>query len=159
MKIGVFYPAGNYAWSITKGVCSAFSKMKHIVTDCGANYNEPLEYHDMIFVSGPEYLWRTIRSNYTMWDNIPAVKVGWLHETVEREDYGTNKIAVDGKLPIEELRKFTPHLFTPAIQDTKYGLTFLPFGVDEDKFCPRHEDKDPFGNIYTDSLYKNRREL
>jgi spore maturation protein CgeB len=31
--------------------------------------------------------------------------------------------------------------------------------VDEEKFNPRHEDKGPFGNIYTGSVYKKRREF
>jgi hypothetical protein len=157
MRIAVFYPAGNTAWSITKGVCSALSKMKHIVTDCSEEYSSSLELYDMVFVSGPEYLYKPIRAAYPQWDSLSAVKVGWLHETVEREDYGTNVIAVDGKLPIDELKKFTPHLFTPAIQDTKYGLTFLPFGVDEDKFCPG--PKEEYGSIYTGSLYKKRKDI
>jgi hypothetical protein len=157
MKIAVFYPAGSTAWSITKGVCSAFSKMKHIITDCGSEYKESLEYYDMIFVSGPEYLWKDLRTAYPQWDSLPGIKVGWLHETVEREDYKTNPIAIDGKLPIGELKKLTPHLFTPAIQDQKYELPFLPFGVDEDKFCPGH--KEEYGSIYTGSLYKKRKDL
>jgi len=155
MKIAVFYPAGSTAWSITKGVCSAFSRMGHEVTDCGDSYTGELS-HDLIFVSGPEYLWKKLRSMYSLWDEIRAPKVGWLHETVEREDYGTNPVAVDGKLPISEIKKLTSYLFTPAIQDQKYELTFLPFGVDTKMFHPTQKEHD-FGSIYTGSLYKARR--
>src|ERR1700692_1859036 len=105
MRIAVFYPAGNTAWSITKGVRDTFSRMNHEVTDCGSDYTGPLN-HDLIFVSGPEYLCKSLRASYPQWDNFPMPKVGWLHETVEREDYSTNSIAVDGKLPIEELKRF-----------------------------------------------------
>ncbi len=156
MKIAVFYPAGYTAWSITKGVCDTFSRMGHEVTDCGADYTGPLNHH-LVFVSGPEYLWRRLREVYPEWDALPMPRVGWLHETVEREDYATNSIAIDGKLPIEEIKKLTPSLFTPATQDRKYGLQFLPFGVDTKKFFPR--DKDSGGKLYTGSLYKKRKDV
>ena len=155
MKIAVFYPSGNTAWSITKGVCSTFSKMGHEVTDCGEDYNESLIPYHFIFVSGPEYLWRKLRETYPLWDSLSATKVGWLHETIEREDYGHNKIAVDGKLPIQEIFRLVPHLYTPAIQDRGHVTGFLPFGVDTEMFHPR--GKLDFCQIYTGSLYSKRR--
>lgn len=158
MKIAVFYPSGSTAWSITKGVCSTLSRMGHEVTDCGEGYSGPLVNHHLIFVSGPEYLWKKLRDVYPSWDALSAQKIGWLHETVEREDYLTNGIAVGGSLPIEELKRLTPCLFTPAIQDQKYGLTFLPFGVDTEMFHPTYVEHD-FGSIYTGSLYKKRRDV
>ena len=157
MKIAVFYPGGSTAWSITKGVCAAFSRMGHEVTDCGNFYPETLS-HNLIFISGPEYLWRTLRNKYPNWDEIITPKVGWLHETIEREDYGTNSVAVDGKLPIGELKKLTTVLFTPAIQDQKYEMLFLPFGVDVKMFHPTQIEHD-FGSIYTGALYPKRREV
>lgn len=155
MKIAVFYPSGYTAWSITKGVCDTFSRMGHEVTDCGSDYTGTLHHH-LVFVSGPEYLWRRLREVYPDWDALPMPRVGWLHETVEREDYATNSIAVDGKLPIGELKRLTPTLFTPATQDRQYGLQFLPFGVDTKKFFPRDKQG---GSLYTGSLYKKRKEV
>lgn len=156
MKIAVFYPSEGTAWSITKGVCSALSRMGHEVLDCNEHFGDSLEEQNLIFVSGPEYLWRSIRDKYPLWDKLSMPKVGWLHETVEREDYDTNRIAVDGKLPVEELKKFTPHLFTPAVQDQKHGMQFLPCGVDTKMFHPRGKSI-WCDSIYTGSIYKKRR--
>ena len=156
MRVAVFYPSVETAWSITKGVCSTLHKMGHSVTDCGSDFSGRLD-HDLIFVSGPEYLWKKLREIHPQWDRLDAVKVGWLHETVEREDYDINPIAVNGKLPMEEIKKFTPQLFTPAIQDQTYDAKFLPFGVDTDMFYPR--DKTEYSVIYTGSVYKKRRDF
>ena len=152
MKIAVFYPS-NAAWSITNGIVPTLKKMGHTVTDCGTN--TPALDHELIIVSGPEYLWRTLREAYPDWDAQKCAKVGWLHETVQREDYATNPIAVNGVLPVDILKKLTPKLFTGAIQDQNYGMEFLPCGVDADVFYPRKKNKD-YDSIYTGALYPKR---
>ena len=160
MKIAVFYPGGSTAWSITAGLVNVLFRTGHEVIDCSENNPNPetLKSQSLIIVSGPEYLWRSLREVYPMWDEISVPKVGWLHETVDREDYGTNRIAVNGSLPVDELKRFTSYLFTPAIQDQKFGLRFLPFGVDTEVFHPRIP-KEIYGSIYTGSLYKKRRDI
>ena len=156
MKIALFYPTCS-AWSITEGVRDGFTRMGHTVIDgtkSGLIHKAGL---DLIFVSGPEYLWKELRVRYPEWDILDAKKVGWLHETVEREDYGTNPIAVENRLPLEELKRFTPYLFTPAIQDQKYGLRFLPFGVDTHRFHPQRKENLDHAPIYLGSLYPKRK--
>ena len=157
MRVAVFYPMQYTAWSITVGVRDAFKRMGHEVLDCGIMDGQTLTHQDLLFVCAPEYLMPKVREKYPLWDSLTAKKVGWLHETVEREDYATNKIAVDGKLPVDVLKVFTPHLFTPAIQDQKYELQHLPFGVDTRIFYPR--TKGGVGSIYTGSLYQKRRDF
>lgn len=159
MKIAVFYPKGKTAWSVTRGVSTTLSSMHHEVIDCCdvRPAKEVLESQNAIIVTGPEYIWKELRAAYPDWDRISAPKVGWLHETVERDDYPTNCIAIDGKLPVEELKKFTPRIYTPAIQDQKFGMKYLPFGVDTHMFYPR-EPRD-LESMYTGSLYKKRRDF
>ncbi len=158
MNIAVFYPSVETAWSITNGVSEAFKRMGHVVLDNTTDTSIPLADQDLIFVCGPEHLWQKLRTTYPMWDDLKMPKVGWLQETVEREDYELNPIAVGGHLPVEDLKRFTPYLFTPAIQDQKYDLIWLPFGVDTNVFYPR--DKEPeAGILYSGSLYAKRRKF
>jgi hypothetical protein len=154
MKIALFYPPT--AWSLAQGVREGLTRLGHAVSDGSDGHFIHMAGQDLIFVSGPEYLWKQLRVNYPKWDLFTAKKVGWLHETVEREDYETNPIAVHGNLPLDELKRFTPYLFTPAIQDRKYDLHFMPFGVDTKFFVPTPKivAQSP---IYTGSVYGKRR--
>jgi hypothetical protein len=159
MKIALFYPTIDAAWSTTYGIRDGFRRMGHEVHDCTQESTFPsLTGYDLIFVSGPEYLWRKLRAAYPEWDSLPATKAGWLHEDVEREDYGTNPIAINGTLPVGDLKRFTPHLFTTAIQDQKYGLRFLPCCVDVNIFRPlNNPDNKGTGLVYMGSLYPKRK--
>lgn len=154
MKIGVFYPdTPNAVWSLSKGICSTLASMGHEVTD----HPSKLEEQDAIIVSGPEYLWRKLRVQFPNWDNITACKYGWLHETVDREDYNSNPIAVNGKLPVKDLNKFLDVICAPAAQDTAYGFKYLPFGVDTEMFIPSPVKDNNV--LFIGSLYEKRRNL
>src|SRR5262249_50935863 len=58
--------------------------------------------------------------------------VAWLHETVEREDYG--------RLDVEAIKRIADVVYCPGIQDEKFGFTYLPFGVDTEIFNPGYCD-------------------
>lgn len=159
MKIALFYPTIDAPWSVTKGIRDGFRRMGHEVIDLSEEESfPPLVGYGLIFVSGPEYLWKKLRAAYPEWDSLPVTKAGWMHEPVEREDYGTNPIAINGKLPVEELRKLTPYLFSPAIQDRKYGIRFLPCCVDVNIFRPLNNPDDKgTGLVYMGTLYAKRK--
>lgn len=160
MKIAVFYPGGNVAWSVGQGVAKVLSRMGHDVLDVGEDSpaQGTLEGQDVLFVSGPEHIWRKVRKHLLFWDRLNVPKIGWLHETVEREDYGTHPAAANGRLPVEDLKRFTPTLFTQAHQDQKYGLPFVQCGVDTKMFYPRSFDK-IYPVLFTGSLYQKRRDF
>lgn len=159
MKIAVFYPPGNAAWSASRGLSVVFARMGHNITDIGegrAPSKEALEDHDVLFVGGPEYRWQSIRSQVPQWDEIKKTKIGWLHEPVDREDYYCRPdFAPRGRLPIEELKKFTPNLFSPAAQDEAYDLPFMPFGVDTNMFKPSNDPK-VYSVIFVGYMYQKR---
>lgn len=159
-KIAVFYPPKGAAWSVAQGVCSTLTRMGYGVLDCTATEREWswVVDQDAVIVMGPEYLWKGLRERYPLWDSLTKPKFGWLHETVTRADYGTNSIAVNGMLPMDELKKFTPRLFTMASQDTAYGMKFLQCGVDTGLFYPRHKIK-KYNVLFIGSLYEMRRKF
>ena len=159
MKVAVFYPRSTgQVWSVSRGLCTTLTRMGHDVLDASISMvqHDNLVGQDLILVSGPEYMWRTLRERYQHWDDLPATKYGWLHETVHREDYDTNPIAVNGKLPTQEFLSLFHTVFTPALQDTKYGLQYLPFGVDTEMFKPAPK---VHTNLFIGSLYQKRREF
>jgi hypothetical protein len=90
--------------------------------------SEQLRDLDGIVVSGPEHIRSQLLALYPGWRKIAVPKVAWMHETVTREDNGT--------LPVEEIRQLADTTFCPAFQDQKYGLRWLPFGVDIELFKP-----------------------
>ena len=162
MKIAVFYPSGCTAWSVAKGVSVVLSRMGHtVLDDDGLISFERLPEQDAIFVAGPEYLWRPLRSVYPHWDSLKVPKIGWLHETVQRDDYGTNPIAINGMLPLEELKKFAPLLYTQASQDQKYDMPFVQCGVDTKMFNPGQFTglKNRELHMYSGSLYQKRKDF
>jgi hypothetical protein len=159
MKVAVFYPiSAGQVWSVSRGLCTTLTRMGYDVLDASINtvQHDQLVEQDLILVSGPEYMWRTLRERYQHWDDLPATKYGWLHETVLREDYDTNPIAVNGKLPTQEILNLFHTVFTPALQDTKYGFQYLPFGVDTEIFKPVPKIHT---NLFIGSLYSKRREF
>lgn len=141
MKLAYWYPAGTFsAWSISLGAVEALRRMGHEVRDCGiaagsktirrSDYpsRAELEACDGIIVSGPEHIQPFISALYPDWAEFSVAKVGWLHETVDREDYG--------QLQLEPVRRMAPTIFSPAAQDDAHGFPFLPFGVDMHMFRP-----------------------
>ena len=156
MKIALFYPTQGCPWSLRDGISNTLVRMGHEVT------SDPVS-SDVMFVSGPEYLMPRLRLRFPLWDLMKIPKIGWMHETLHREDYTTNFIANRGMLPLGELKQFTPLLFTQASQDQAYGLRWVPCGVDTEMFYPRkfhpEETTKNDGIIYTGALYKKRRDF
>jgi hypothetical protein len=151
MRIAVFYPDTPISvWSLSKGIVTTLARMGHDIVDTPHSA-------DAIIVSGPEYLWRSLRIQYPKWDTFKARKYGWLHETVGREDYGTNPIAVGGKLPVQDLKDFVQTVYTPSAEDTTYGLKYLPFGVDETVFFPSPIKDNNI--LFIGSMYAKRRKF
>jgi hypothetical protein len=87
---------------------------------------------------------------YPKWHSLNTRVVGWMHETVRREDYG--------HLAIEEIKDFCDYLFTPACQDREFGLEWLPFGVDLAMFQGDVDDLRPHGATFVGLLYPKRQE-
>jgi glycosyltransferase involved in cell wall biosynthesis len=140
MKIAVFYPRSLYsAWSVSEGIVDTLERMGHEVLNCGIDPQttklsrkdfpsvDELNACDLVLVSGPEHLRNFIIRLYPEWAKVSTKKVGWWHETVERSDYG--------RLPVEQINSAYDVCFTPAAQDEKYGMKWLPFGVDAGIFC------------------------
>jgi len=156
MKIALFYPTQGCPWSLRDGIRNTLVRMGHTITD------DPVP-SDVVFVSGPEYLMTRLRIRFPLWDLMKMPKIGWLHETLHREDYTTNFIAENGMLPLGKLKLFTPLLFTQASQDQAYGLRWVPCGVDTEMFFPRkfypEETTKNDGIIYTGALYNKRRDF
>lgn len=85
---------------------------------------------------------------YPDWSDIAVPKVSWLHETVEREDYG--------RLPIELINQLADLTFTPAFQDRKFGMEWLPFGVDTRIFKPDWNVRKEFDAAFIGLMYPKR---
>jgi hypothetical protein len=137
VRIACFYPASIYsAWSCSQGLVDTLRLLGHEVKDAPVDPNATklsrrefplLEEVDLVLVSGPEHIQQHIAAIYPDFGKLKAKKLGWLHETVEREDYG--------KLPLEPLKVYDT-VYCPALQDEKFGLKYLPFGVDTNVFRP-----------------------
>lgn len=139
MKIAVFYPRSLYsAWSVSEGIVDTLKRMGHEPLNCGVDPQQKeisrsqfpsfdaLKECDLVLVSGPEHLREYIAALYPDFKKLKTKKVCWWHETVEREDYG--------KMPSGEFNAPYDVAFTPAAQDEKYGMKWLPFGVDTEMF-------------------------
>jgi hypothetical protein len=164
MRIAVFYPDQILAsWSLSRGLADTFRHMGHDVLDCGIVPSpsqpfrhdkyprfEQLNHVDRIIVSAPEHMRWYIRALYPEWDQVKPKVVGWMHETVRREDYGI--------LPLEEIRRFCHCLLTPAYQDQEYGLEWLPFGVDTRLFNGDVDGPREHGPTFIGWLYRKRQE-
>lgn len=139
MKVAVFYPESLYsAWSVSEGLADELKRGGHEVIAAPIKpettqlsrkafpSREELESCDRVIVSGPEHLGKFLSALYPDWQQFKVKKVAYLHETIEREDYG--------KLPIDQLKRIGDILFSPAAQDEDHGLKWLPFGVDTTMF-------------------------
>jgi hypothetical protein len=156
MKVGVLYPSClPSAWSVSHGIPRTLRKMGHDVVEApfameaiqreeataevqhrkprlsraGMASHADLAGCDLLLVSGPEHILKYLEPIYPRWAELKAVKAAWVHETVVRSDY------VEA-FPLDRIRSLATHLFTPAAQDEKYGMKWVPFGVDCEMFCP-----------------------
>ncbi len=130
MRLAVFFPASLFsAWACSYGLVECLRRMGHEVkaipldpaTTSPFLGGSPHSEYDGVILSGPEHIARLVKKTST-----PTV--AWLHETVEREDYG--------KLDVDAIKRSADIVFCPAIQDEKYGFRYLPFGVDTNIFKP-----------------------
>lgn len=139
MKLAVFFPASLFsAWACSYGLVDCLRRMGHEVVSVGVDPQSgklqpprgpDLASIDGFIVSGPEHIVKPIEVAYPGWHKKTGrPKVAWLHETIEREDYG--------KLDVEAIKRSADVIFCPAIQDEKYGFRYLPFGVDTEIFKP-----------------------
>jgi Glycosyl transferases group 1 len=174
VNIACFYPGSLYcAWSLATGLIDTLERMGHQVTalpiepmppavspsthaqQLRSRFNYPsseqLRNFDAILISGPEHLRNDLLALYPDWRKIAVPKAAWMHETVEREDYG--------RLPIEEIRKLSDCTFTPAIQDEKYGLRWLPFGVDTEVFKPDWSLPKQYDAAFIGLMYAKREQF
>jgi hypothetical protein len=164
MKIAVFYPRSLYsAWSVSEGIVDTLKRMGHEPLNCGVDPQQKeisrsqfpsfdaLKECDLVLVSGPEHLREYIAALYPDFKKLKTKKVCWWHETVEREDYG--------KMPSGEINAPYDVAFTPAAQDEKYGMKWLPFGVDTEMFNIRPVSTRPNGAVFVGLLYGPRAEF
>lgn len=127
MRLAVFFPASLFsAHCVSYGLVNTLKRMGHEVVAIGIDPSRPYNVApetkmDAMIISGPEHLKISARNH-----DVPTV--AWMHETVEREDYG--------KLDVEAIRKSADIVFCPAMQDEKHGFRYLPFGVDTTVFRP-----------------------
>ncbi len=134
MKLAVFFPASLFsAWACSYGLVDCLRRMGHEVTAVPIDPAKPnvvgitgiASGVDALIISGPEHIGKFVADAQLAW-RVPAV--AWLHETVEREDYG--------KLDVDAIKRCVDVIFCPAVQDEKYGFRYLPFGVDTEIFAP-----------------------
>ncbi len=130
MRLAVFFPASLFsAWACSYGLVNTLKRMGHEVTSVPIDPQKPYALQvpeegefEAAIISGPEHLQRLHKVKW----GVPSV--AWLHETVEREDYG--------KLDVDAIKRSADVVFCPGIQDEKYGFKYLPFGVDTEIFHP-----------------------
>ncbi len=176
MKIACFYPASLFcAWAVSTGLVDTLRRMGHdvVALPIQATSNAPgrgscsvaldpvyrktfptkeqLQTFDGILISGPEHIRPEIMALYPEWNEISVPKVSWMHETVEREDYG--------RLPIDAIQQFADVTFAPAAQDEKYGLRWLPFGVDTAIFKPDWNQEKIYDTAFIGLVYPKRTEF
>lgn len=161
MKLACFHPASIFcAWSVATGLVDTLNRMGHQTTgfsidvtkkqiDCRQYPTvEQLRGFDGILISGPEHLRSHLLQLYPHWHKISVPKVAWMHETVEREDYG--------RMPLEEIRKFANFTFCSAVQDEQYGFKWLPFGVDTEVFKPDWNQPKEYDAAFIGLIYPKR---
>lgn len=155
MNLCIFYSNSPYAaWSVSEGLCDVVERMGHEVRRCPlASFLMPgekavikrseyptldeLASFDAVIVSGPEHLFGIapkmkpwLGALYPDWAKRKFPVLGWLHESIRREDYGA--------LDVEAIRRTSDFVFCPAPQDEEFGFVPLPFGVDTAMFKPIH---------------------
>lgn len=170
MRLACFYPGSLYcAWSVGTGLVDTLQCMGHEVLPVpiegvenstradrvaalpGRSFHPSvaeLRNFDGILLSGPEHMRPELLALYPDWERIDVPKVSWLHETVEREDYG--------RLPIEAIKALAHRTFTPAFQDQKFGMDWLPFGVDTHVFKPDWNVHKEFDAAFIGLMYPKR---
>jgi len=132
MKLAVFFPASLFsAWACSYGLVDCLKRMGHEVTAVPVDPQSAAlatkdGAFDGVIISGPEHIGTRC---HVLDGTTPTV--AWLHETVEREDYG--------KLDVEAIKRSADIVFCPAIQDEKHGFRYLPFGVDTKIFKPERD--------------------
>jgi hypothetical protein len=164
MRLACFHPASVFcAWSVATGLADTFHRMGHETTGFPIDVTkqainpalyptyEQLRGFDGIVVSGPEHVRGHLLQLYPAWRKLSVPKVAWLHETVEREDYG--------RMDIEAIREFADKTFCGGIQDVKYGLEWLPFGVDTAVFKPDWKQAKQYDLAFIGLLYPKRAEF
>lgn len=164
MKIACFYPQSVFcAWCVSTGLVDTLVRMGHEVTalpiDAMRPRPDPAAYpsiyalagYDGVLISGPEHLQGSLRALYPDWASVKLPKVSWMHETVEREDYG--------RMPIESIRLMADATFCPAAQDEKYGLRWLPFAADTEIFKPNWDQPRVYDFAFIGLVYPKRAEF
>jgi len=134
LKLAVFYPENiTCAWSLQIGLCDVLERMGHQVTRCGITdrLKRPadLNAYDALIVSGPEHIGKHLVAQPD-WKDCKVPRIGWLHESVRREDYG--------KLDVDAIKRTCDQVYCPAQEDEEFGFKYLPFGVDTAIFHPSY---------------------
>lgn len=124
MKLAVFFPNSLWsAWCVSHGLVNTLRRMGHEVEAVPVAPGAPMPNQladgvEGVILSGPEHLKPSKKFS------VPSV--AWMHETIEREDYG--------RLNVDAIKRSADVVFCPGIQDEKYGFRFLPFGADTEIF-------------------------
>ena len=161
MRLACFHPASVFcAWSVATGLVDTFNRMGHqtkgFPMDVTKQSIDPTAYptadqlrgFDGIVISGPEHVRAHLLRLYPKWNKIPVPKVAWMHETVEREDYG--------RMNVENIQSFADRTFCPAIEDEQYGFKWLPFGVDTEVFKPDWNQPKEYDVAFIGLVYPKR---
>lgn len=164
MRLAVFFPHSHCAaWCLTEGLCETLERMGHEVSPNKIILNShqidrefyPVSLDDMdaVIISGPEWIGRHFKALYPK--KVKPLKLAWLHESVEREDYG--------KLDVEVIKGLADIVFCPAEQDKKFGFEYLPFGVDMAMFKPSDYTFDlntrSYPLIFIGNIYEKRKKF
>jgi hypothetical protein len=139
VKIAAFYSDSPFAgWVQCEGFVDVLKRMGHEVVGIGVppvtqitkeqaeKINKPIDDCELILVSGPEHLRKWIEAFYPSWEKYSAPKVGWYHESFEREDYSLDYAKFE--------RMFDFHFFPDRSDAEKYKGEWLPLGVDTEMF-------------------------
>ena len=161
MRLACFHPASVFcAWSVSTGLVDTLNRMGHetkgFPMDVTRQAIDPKAYptadqlrgFDGIVISGPEHVRGHLLRLYPKWNKIPVPKVAWMHETVEREDYG--------RMNVENILSFADMTYCPAIGDEQYGFKWLPFGVDTEVFKPDWNQPKEYDVAFIGLVYPKR---
>lgn len=163
MKVGAILPDSFYAsWTVTLGLADTFMRLGHDVHIVKVPQNgrvdpkqlpplEMLREFDGLFLSGPEHLAPYLDAVYGQaeWKKLPVKKVGWYHESNDRDDR---------HFGFEKLTGWCDTHFFPAVQDAEQlGGRWLPFGADTVVFSPQNRVK-RYEVIFIGLLYEKRKQ-
>ena len=164
MRLACFHPASVFcAWSVATGLVDTLNRMGHETAGFSLDVTtqsidprmyptaEQLRGFDGIVISGPEHVRGHLLKLYPKWRKISVPKVAWMHETVEREDYG--------RMNLDQVGTVADKTFCPAIQDEKYGFKWLPFGVDTAVFKPDAKQPKQYDTAFIGLVYPKRAEF